>query len=179
MLKQKDISLMLCWYEHFRYVSGKLYWKHDVITGRGRLLCQQDSEAGGPRKRGRFTYWAVGLYYKRYYRHRIVWEMINGPIPCGYVINHLNGIPGDDRIDNLELILGVENNQTKKSVNMYSTNTSGRRGVNFEMKRGKWVAKGWENNKTKHLGRYLTFEEACEARDRWELSLGAMSVSSF
>jgi len=34
--------------------------------------------------------------------HRYVWEMANGkPLPDGWVIHHLNGIPHDNRIENL------------------------------------------------------------------------------
>lgn len=43
------------------------------------------------------------------YVHRVVWEAFNGPIPAGLTINHLNGIPSDNRIENLELATLAEN----------------------------------------------------------------------
>lgn len=33
--------------------------------------------------------------------HRLVWEKINGPIPDGWIIHHLNGVKNDNRIENL------------------------------------------------------------------------------
>ncbi|KKM99553.1 hypothetical protein LCGC14_1146770 [marine sediment metagenome] len=33
--------------------------------------------------------------------HRVVWEAAHGPIPKGWIIHHLNGIKGDNRIENL------------------------------------------------------------------------------
>jgi len=33
--------------------------------------------------------------------HRYVWEQVNGALPEGYIVHHLNGIKGDNRIENL------------------------------------------------------------------------------
>lgn len=41
--------------------------------------------------------------------HRLVWEMVNGPIPDGMQINHINGIKTDNRIANLELVTPQQN----------------------------------------------------------------------
>ena len=41
--------------------------------------------------------------------HRIIWELVNGPIPAGREINHLNGIKTDNRICNLEAVTHAEN----------------------------------------------------------------------
>lgn len=41
--------------------------------------------------------------------HRVVWEVVNGPIPEGLTINHLNGIKDDNRLCNLELATRAEN----------------------------------------------------------------------
>lgn len=167
MSKQEDD---LNWRDHFSYKGGRLYWNQDVICGKGRISHPAGKEAGGRRKRGRFDYWSVSVKGRRYYRHRVVWEMHNGPIPEGYVVNHLNGKPGDDRIENLEVVPASENNMIHKTVNMYSTNTSGYRGVRYNPKRGRWEAQGYENGKTKHLGRFESLIEARIARESWENS---------
>lgn len=41
--------------------------------------------------------------------HRIIWEYVNGPIPHGMEINHINGVKTDNRITNLELVTPSEN----------------------------------------------------------------------
>ncbi len=158
------------WHLHFKYQKGKLFWRHNITVGKGRLYCKEGTEAGYTRKSKKYPYHIISLNYLKFYRHRVVWEMFYGQIPEGYGINHINGKPGDDRIENLECIPFAENNMTHKCVNMYSTNTSGKKGVSFCADRGKWEAKAWYNGKTKHLGRYETFEAACDARSQWDNS---------
>jgi len=41
--------------------------------------------------------------------HRLVWEVFNGPIPKGLVINHKNGVKDDNRLENLEVLTQSEN----------------------------------------------------------------------
>lgn len=113
-------------------------------------------------------YWHVGVGYKHFYRHRVVWEMFNGPIPEGLVINHINGIRGDDRIENLELVTPAVNNSCIKRKNLNINNTSGVAGVYYCNTKHKWKA-AVEHDKHKYcLGSFDTFEEAVEARKRAE-----------
>jgi hypothetical protein len=41
--------------------------------------------------------------------HRLVWSTFNGPIPKGLVVNHLNEIKDDNRLENLEVCTQKEN----------------------------------------------------------------------
>lgn len=44
-----------------------------------------------------------------YYVHRLVWEAFNGPVPNGYEVNHMDENPGNNRLDNLNLVTHKEN----------------------------------------------------------------------
>ena len=45
-----------------------------------------------------------------YYNHRLVWSQVNGPIPVGYEIDHINKIRKDNRIENLRWATQSEQN---------------------------------------------------------------------
>ena len=43
--------------------------------------------------------------------HQLIWKILRGPIPAGYEIDHVNNIPTDNRISNLQLVTKSENLQ--------------------------------------------------------------------
>lgn len=135
--------------EHFYYDKGILYWQS---TG---------SVAGSKKNKG--GYWEISKGKKRMLRHRAVWIMHNGPIPEGKVINHINGIPGDDRIENLEVVSQRENASIKR-VNKNINNVSGITGVSYCYEKDEWYANIMADHHTISLGRYEDFFEACCAR---------------
>jgi len=55
--------------------------------------------------------WSDKAYFKAninqhpVYLHRYIWEEHHGPIPSGYVIHHMDGNPGNNAIENLEMVL--------------------------------------------------------------------------
>ena len=65
---------------------------------------------------------------KRRYTHRVVWEIFNGEIPENMEIDHIDGNPLNNRIDNLRLVSRIVNARNSK---MNSRNTSGIAGVSL------------------------------------------------
>lgn len=65
----------------------------------------------------RRQYYQVGLYQlngkKRdlKYVHRLVWEAYNGPIPDKMTIDHIDGNPANNHIDNLRLVTRSDNSK--------------------------------------------------------------------
>ena len=67
--------------------------------------------------------------------HRIIWQMHNGPIPSGMVIDHINGDPFDNRLENLRLCTQYGNmrNSRRHKVNNHRV-----KGVSWDKSNKKW-----------------------------------------
>ena len=71
-------------------------------TGRYIVLSGEKSSAWkGGRSIDQNGYVEIRINKKKYFEHRFVWEKVNGKIPKGYIIHHLNGDKQDNRIENL------------------------------------------------------------------------------
>lgn len=46
---------------------------------------------------------------KGIYVHRLVWEVFNGPIPPGFVIDHIDGDSSNNKLSNLRCVTQAEN----------------------------------------------------------------------
>jgi hypothetical protein len=86
--------------------------------------------------------------YKQLAAHRIIWEMMNGPIPEGMFIDHVNGDQYDNRMENIRLATNSQNNWNQKKR---KDNTSGYKGVS-RLKSGAWVALLKVSGKRMHVG---------------------------
>ena len=115
------------WHDYFRYEDGNLYWK--IKTNRNVVI---GSMAGSIRKDG---YIRLRLNKKYYYCHRVVWEMHNGQIPEGLMIDHIDGDRSNNNLENIRLVSALEN---QKNMKKPSSNTSGVIGVSWREDRGKW-----------------------------------------
>ena len=53
--------------------------------------------------------------------HRIVWISVNGVVPNGYCIDHINSDKQDNRLSNLQLLTPIENSHKAKEDGLYKT----------------------------------------------------------
>lgn len=114
---------------------------------------------------------SVSVYFSGIQKaaNRVIWEIFNGAIPEGYVIDHLDGNPLNNKISNLSCKPKRANEQNKR---METANTSGVVGVKwicvankftyavafYSDENCKYIQK---NFSVKKLGLLPAFYEAC------------------
>jgi hypothetical protein len=143
MLTQAEVARL------FTYRDGALYWA--VRRKRVKL----GSRVGTQGKDGyrRLVYEGTA-----YLEHRLIYLLHHGELPP--LLDHINGDPTDNRIENLRRATHVENNR-----NSVHSSTSGVKGVTWDPTRNKWRCQICVLNKNYNLGRYDTIEEAKAAMD--------------
>jgi hypothetical protein len=121
--------------------------------------------AGSPNDRG---YWLVNIDHKRCSVHRLIFLYHHGYLTPGMDIDHIDGNPGNNRIENLREVTHTQNIQNSK---INSKNTSGVKGVYWDKQRSKWRTGIKVEGKKTDLGSYNTIEEAeavvREAREKY------------
>ena len=93
------------------------------------------------------------------YAHRVIWKMHYGDDP--HQIDHINGDRGDNRIENLRVALGGENNRASRR----NTSATGFKGVIHASRSENFEARIKLNGKQRHLGTYPTAIAAAQAYD--------------
>jgi len=97
---------------------------------------------------------------KRYSAHRMAFFIYHGRWPKGD-IDHINGNPQDNRINNLR---EVSKEQNLRNMKIKTTNNSGFTGVFWSKNASKWTAQIRHNQRAIHLGYFDTLEGAICAR---------------
>lgn len=105
-------------------------------------------------------YTGIAINRKPNYAHRLAWVYMNGDIPKGSEIDHINNDKKDNRICNLRLATRSEN---QGNVKLRSSNTSGYKGVYFNKRNSMWTAQIMRKGKRFNLGSFSTPKEAHEA----------------
>jgi hypothetical protein len=157
--------------ECFAYnpTTGALLWRHRPVSHFSKtekytaeFNCLRFNSRYAGKSAGSFDnygYLKVGLNYKKQKVHRIVWKLITGIEPDNQ-IDHINGNKSDNRKENLR-----EANHSENGMNTgkKSNNTSGFKGVYWNKKQKKWLAKIEYGYHQKALGSFETPEEAHNA----------------
>jgi hypothetical protein len=105
-------------------------------------------------------YYRISFDSKRYMAHRVAWLYVYGEWPK-QDIDHINGNPGDNRIENLRDVPNRINRQNMRRPR--GPSQSGLLGVFMHKESGKWRARIQVNMKAIHIGLFDTPEEAHEA----------------
>jgi len=142
----------------FEYREGKLFWRINASP-----LAQIGMEAGSPAASGHLK---IGYRYKYYFVHRLVYLMFNGGIPR--FIDHINGNPRDNRIENLRAATAAQNAQNKK---LNCNSTSKIKNVHWSAKRNNWQVQMNIHGKYTFIGTFKDLEladfVASEYRDKY------------
>ena len=143
----------------FEYVNGELFWKNPSNPKR----IAKGDKAGTVSKRG---YVHVQVYGKIYKAHQLVFLMMHGYIPK--LIDHINGVLTDNRIENLREASVSENQQNAKTR---ADNSSGVKNVSWHQRLCKWTVQLSFKGKVKHFGNFADLELAAlvaeEARNKY------------
>ena len=140
------------WKEIFNYKDGQLFW----INPKSNKLKVGDL-AGSIKSGG---YYSVWYNNKCYSLHRVIWELHHGAIPTGFVIDHINNNPSDNRIENLRLATPKQNAQNGVRIRKKHDLP---RGVTRVSGCQTYKAQITYQGKILHLGCFKTPEEASEA----------------
>lgn len=92
--------------------------------------------------------------------HRVACLMVTGEWPANEV-DHRNGIRDENRWANLRQ---ATRSQNRANTARTSRNTSGVKGVNWEARRGKWLARIMAAGRLHHIGYFDSLDEAAAAR---------------
>ncbi|TYC48755.1 HNH endonuclease [Zoogloea oleivorans] len=140
--------------------DGKLFWKVS------RQKINIGDVAGSLKKTG---YTTVTIDRKIYRLHRLIYQFHKGDLSADVVVDHIDGNPANNRIENLQV---VSQKQNLQKITKHSNNTSGLVGVCWHKKSNKWRASYIDSNgKFKHIGYYTNKYQACHERCKKVLSV--------
>lgn len=150
--------------------TGLLRWKErpaDLFNGCDRRPTEAACAAWNKRYAGKPALNAIDNYghrcgrilYRNYLAHRVVWALVYGQWPEA-LIDHRNGDPGDNRLSNLRAANWSENQFNRR---IGRDNRSGAKGVGWNEKSQKWIARIRFHGRRQYLGLFDTVEEAAAA----------------
>lgn len=150
-----------------------LVWANDRANG----AVPAGSSAGSLLDSGYYTLSPRG------YVHRLIWQLLNGPIPEGMEIDHINGNRSDNRIQNLRLVTRTVNCH---NIGKTYRNTSGAVGVilvTCNKSNRQWWRAYWTNQQHKvEVKSFRTdiyddaFELACSYREKMIAELNSQGA---
>jgi hypothetical protein len=141
----------------FEYRDGQLYWK---------IKSNKNKKIGDKAGTLSHDYEQIRIKGKIILTHRIIFAMHNGYYPK--IVDHINGIKNDNRIENLRECTQRENTYNQK---LRKNNNSGYKNVSLIKNTSKWKVEIRINGVKKHFGCFDNLELANlvaeEARNKY------------
>lgn len=141
------------WFYYDETSPSGIRWKVDRWSGQDYrvLRIAKDTVAGSVNSKG---YWQVILQKKGYRVHRVIWEMLNGPLKTEEQIDHIDQNKGNNLISNMRVVTNTVN---KRNSGMYSNNSTGITGVRWiTMDGGLYSAATWATLEHKRKASYFS-----------------------
>lgn len=146
-----------------RYEDGRLFWKprdRDLFTSKWAFTVWNKRYANTEA----FTYVSKGyltgsIYDKGYLAHRVIFCLLYGRWPT-FEIDHIDGDPSNNRIENLREVSSSDNSKNMKRM---GHNRSGVTGVYYEQYTSKWCA-SIESKGKRYKKRFTQFDDAVSWR---------------
>lgn len=137
----------------YDFVYGRIYKR--VLNKNTYKICGYFNKTNG--------YHQIKIDGKNFLIHRLLYAKYhNIKIPDNLVIDHINRIKTDNRIENLRLVTKSQNNQnTSKQMN----NTSGYKNIGWFKYNKKWCVQIRVNGKKIHYGYFENIQDAIQKRD--------------
>lgn len=137
--------------------TGKLFWRirplnHFASAGQQRRWNRRYGNKPAFSQKVKWGYLRGNINKQAFLAHRVVWKLVRGIEPPP-IIDHVNGIPHDNRIENLRAASASQNAQNGT-----------RSGVSFDTESGKWRVRVTEAGKRRSVGRFESRAAAMQAR---------------
>ncbi len=148
--------------ECFDYANGDLIWRNRPVKHFRDEWAQKvfnNRQAGTKAGSATAGYLMVNFYFGKISAHRLVFLWHHGQLPV--TVDHIDGNPMNNRIENLRPATHAENS---RNCGISVANTSGVRGVSFHKPTRKWAAHIRAEGKMKHLGLFVSLDDAAAAR---------------
>lgn len=167
-MAKRDLPPATALRQLFRYEeSGRLYWEPRGPEWYLGKIAEARSKAWNNTHAGKEAFWPDRLGYRigalmghRISAHRVIWAMHNGKWPEGE-IDHINGNPSDNRIENLRHVTRQGNARNQRR---FANNASGHTGVYWVPHLQRWRSTIKVDNKLLQIGYFNIKAEAVAAR---------------
>lgn len=112
----------------------------------------------------------AGHRSRNFYVHRLVAIAFIANPENKPEVNHKDHNRENNRADNLEWVTDAENTQYSVHLMCHPNNNNQMRGI--RLRKGKYEVQTYHKRKCYYIGRFLTLEEAIDARNQKDMELG-------